>query len=162
MIRKSTNVIILTCTLLTVLWPLTAESGSPPQRNRDVMWRNPGDVQKLDLASGAGGRNGAPAPPFKFIREDTGGSNPKIEVRDARGVVWGVKWGEEVKSEVFASRLVWAVGYYVEPSYFIRSGKILGVKKLDRAKKYVGSDGSFNDARFEKKEQGIQVLGDKD
>jgi hypothetical protein len=126
------------------------------------MWRNPGDVQKLDLASGAGGRNGAPAPPFKFIREDTGGSNPKIEVRDARGVVWGVKWGEEVKSEVFASRLVWAVGYYVEPSYFVRSGKILGVTKLDRAKKYVGTLGGFTDARFEQKEKSIQTLTDKE
>jgi hypothetical protein len=162
MIRRSTNKVILTCLLLLGLWPSTADSGLPPQRERNVIWRDPGDVRRLDLALGPGGRAGAPAPPFNFVGESDSGTNPKIEVRDARGVIWGVKWGEEVNSEVFATRLVWAVGYYVEPSYFIRSGKILGVKKLDRAKKYVGSDGSFNDARFEKKEQGIQVLGDKD
>ena len=161
MIQKS-RVTILTCTLLIGLCPSMVESGPPPQRERSVIWRNPGDVRRLDLASGPSGRAGEPAPPFKFISEDKGGSNPKIEVRDARGVVWGVKWGEEVNSEVFASRLVWAVGYYVEPNYFVRSGRILGVTKLDRAKKYVGSDGSFTEARFEQKEKSIQTLSDKD
>jgi hypothetical protein len=115
----------------------------------------------LDLASGPGGRAAAPAPPFTFVQEDTGGTNPKIEVRDARGVTWGVKWGEEVQSEVFAARMVWAVGYFVEPGYFVPRGTISGVSGLDRAKKYVGPDGSFRDARFEKKEKGIKKLSDE-
>jgi hypothetical protein len=40
-------------------------------------------------------------------------------------------------------------GYFVDPSYFIASGKIVGARGLKRAKKYVKSDGSFTDARFD-------------
>src|SRR5215831_10267221 len=66
MTPKSRNVIILTFTLLMGFCPSTVESGSPPQRERNVIWRNPGDVRKLDLAAGPGGPDGAPAPPFHF------------------------------------------------------------------------------------------------
>ena len=142
---------------------LTPSEQSTPtaQRQRNVIWRDPGDVARLDLAWGEGGPAAAPKPPFTFIKEDTGGSNPKIEAKDANGVVWGVKWGGEVKSELFASRLVWAVGYFVEPSYFVASGQFIGVNGLDRAKEYVGSDGRFSDARFEKKDKHIKKLSDE-
>jgi hypothetical protein len=134
---------------------------SAPQRPRDVIWHNPGDVSRLNLAWGEGGAAEAPKPPFTFVEEDKGGSNPKIEVKDSRGVVWGVKWGSEVNSEVFAARMVWAVGYFVEPSYFVAHGKIMGARDLDRAKKYIRSDGSFSEARFEKKDKGIKKLSDE-
>jgi hypothetical protein len=146
---------------LPLLPPEASAFVAAPQRTRNVIWRDPGNVARLDLAWGEGGAAAAPKPPFIFVAEDKGGTNPKIEVKDARGVVWGVKWGEEVNSEVFAARLVWAVGYFVEPSYFIASGKIAGVRGLDRAKKYVGGDGSFADARFEKKDKSIQKLSDE-
>lgn len=139
----------------------SAQGTSGPQRLRNLIWRDPGDVSRLNLAWADGGQTAAPKPPFTFIAEDRGGTNPKIEVRDARGVVWGVKWGQEVHSEVFAARLVWAVGYYVEPSYFVPSGRIIGVAKLDRAKKYVEPDGSFYAARFEKKDKDIIKLSDE-
>jgi hypothetical protein len=134
---------------------------SPPQRERSVIWRDPGDVTRIKLAFSDGGVALAPKPPFTFVSEDSGGTNPKIEVRDANGAIWGVKWGEEVKSETFAARIVWAVGYFVEPNYFIARGKIVGVKGLDRAKKYVEPDGSFVDARFEKKLKNITKLSDE-
>jgi hypothetical protein len=143
------------------VWEASASS-SLPQRQRNVIWRNPGDVSRLNLAWGEGGAAAAPKPPFTFVEEDKGGSNPKIEVKDANGVVWGVKWGEEVNSEVFAARLVWAVGYYVEPSYYVARGRIVGARNLDRAKKYVGRDGSFVDARFEKKDKNIKKLSDEE
>ena len=142
------------------VWEASA-SNSLPQRQRNVIWRNPGDVSRLNLEWCEGGAAAAPKPPFAFLAEDEGGTNPKIEVKDSRGVVWGVKWGEEVNSEVFAARLVWAVGYFVEPSYFVASGRILGVRNLDRAKKYVEADGSFSDARFEKKDKSIKKLSDE-
>ena len=43
-------------------------------------------------------RRPRPNQQFTFVGEDTGGTNPKIEVKDAHGVVWGVKSGEEVSS----------------------------------------------------------------
>ena len=132
----------------------TTQSGMP------IVWRDPGTVETLDFVGGLGGREQAPKPPITFIEEDRTGSNPKIKVMDAKGVKWSVKWGSEVNAEVFASRTAWAAGYFVEPSYFVASGKIDGVKKLGRAKKYVNSDGNFTNARFEMKEKGITKLDD--
>ncbi len=126
------------------------------------IWHDPGPVERLDFFGGPGGRDGAPKPPFTFIEEDSGGTNPKIKVKDAAGRQWGVKWGSEVHAEVFAARFAWAAGYYVEPSYFVASGKVEGVTGLDRAKKFVKPDGSFTEARFELKIGGITKLKDKE
>ncbi len=138
------------------------EETPPPPKPGPTLWHNPGKVERLNFTYGAGGVENAPQPPFTFIEEDKGGSNPKVKVTDAAGREWGVKWGSEVNAEVFATRLVWAAGYYVEPAYFVASGKILGAKKLDRTKKYIGSDGSFKDARFELKAKGIKKLNQEE
>jgi len=158
--KRVSNLFAISLALLGIISSAT-QAGGPPQRERSVIWRDPGNVRQLNLAWAQGGPAEAPKPPFTFIEEDKGGTNAKVEVRDARGVVWGVKWGEEVNSEVFAARLVWAVGYYVEPAYYVQRGKILGVGKLDRAKKYVSSDGSFFEARFERKDKGVTKLSDE-
>lgn len=128
------------------------------QPGRPIVWRDPGAVETLDFVGGPGGREQSPKPPFTFIEEDHTGSNPKVKVRDASGNKWSVKWGSEVNAEVFATRIAWAVGYFVEPSYFVASGQIEGVKKLGRAQKYVDSDGHFTNARFELKEKGVTKL----
>lgn len=122
-----------------------------------IIWKQPNRVRELDFVGGPGGRANAPKPPFKFLEENTGGSNPKVDIQDATGRKWAVKWGSEVNSEVFASRIAWAAGYFVEPAYFIASGKIVGVdpSSLNRAKKYIGTDGSFTDARFELRDKSI-------
>src|SRR5689334_8596242 len=80
-----------------------------------VLWRDPGAIETLDLVGGAAGRAGAPKPPFTFIEESMSGSNPKVKIVDANKVQWTMKFGSEVNAEVFASRLAWAVGYFVEP-----------------------------------------------
>ena len=115
----------------------------------NVLWQNPGRVELKNLAVGAGGLQDVPKPPFHFLKEDNGGSSPKVTVRDARGNKWSVKFGEEVHSDTFASRIAWAAGYTVEPTHFVRSGRILGVHGLTRAKAVVSADGSFHDARFQ-------------
>ena len=160
--NRKTAVVVLALTFAVVASaPVGMSVRSAPQRARNLIWQNPGNVAALNLAWGEGGQAGAPKPPFTFVKEDTGGTNPKIEVRDAAGVIWGVKWGEEIHAEVFASRLVWAVGYYVEPAYFVASGKVSGVTGLDRAKKYVEPDGTFQNTRFEKKDKSITKLSDE-
>jgi hypothetical protein len=124
-------------------------SAAAVDANTPILWRDPGDVANLDLAGGAGGREGAPAPPFVFHEEELGGTAPKVLVKDANKRTWSVKWGEEAKSEVFATRLLWAVGYITEPAYFVKSGNIDSVGALTRARGVIDSHGNFRDARFE-------------
>ena len=123
-----------------------------------VIWRDPGNVARLDIASGPGGPEGAPAPPFRFIEEHASGSQPCVAVKDARGRLWRVKWGDEVRSENVAVRIAWACGYFAETTYFIGEGMIEGVEGLQRAKECIGEDCQFKEARFELEDPGIRML----
>lgn len=127
-----------------------------------VLWRPPGNIEKLDFTAGPGGRARAPRPPFTFIDEDKSGTNPKLLVRDGTGARWTVKFGPEVKAEVFASRLAWASGYFAEPVYFVRSGRIRGVRETARVDKYVDGRGRFREARFELRDHIGQFRNDID
>jgi hypothetical protein len=115
----------------------------------NVIWKTPEKHTPSDFRWGSGGKDAAPAPPFYFLKEHDQGSSPSISVKDAKGRTWRVKWGDEVRSETFASRIAWAAGYFVEPSYFLSSGKVLQAKGLNRAQPYVDSNLNFHDARFE-------------
>jgi hypothetical protein len=123
-----------------------------------VLWRDPGRVGDLDLAMGPGGRDAQPAPPFRFIEEHLTGTQPCVSVRDARGRRWRVKWGEEVRSENFAVRLVWACGYFAETTYFVPSGEVAGAADLKRAQGCVDADCRFVDARFELDDPHVRKL----
>ena len=127
----------------------------PPASGRQVIWENPGRVSSRDLEFGPGGRAGVPAAPFTFLQEDSSGTTPKVNVRDAQGRTWNVKWGEEVHSEIFASRLAWSVGYIVESEYYVPQGLILGVDhhSLKRAAKEIDRNGVFHSARFQLRSQ---------
>jgi hypothetical protein len=133
----------------------------PLGAHSETVWRDPGAVARLDFRAGPGGRDYTPAPPFHFVEEHSTGSNPCLSVKDARGRTWRVKWGDEVRSETFAVRLVWAAGYHAEVTHFIAEGRIEGVKELGRAKSCVGDDCTFKDARFELDEKGVTKLFDE-
>jgi hypothetical protein len=126
-----------------------SESGRVDTRADSVLWHDPGAVERLDLAGGPGGKTNAPQGPYTFIKEIESGKKPKLKVRDARGVMWAVKWGHEVKAEIFASRLAWAAGYFTLPTYFVASGRIDGAADPGRARERLAPDGSFTDARFQ-------------
>ena len=113
-----------------------------------VLWRDPGRIGARDLFWGAGSAATAPRGPFTFVEEDLSGANPKVSVRDPDGREWDVKFGEEIHAEVAANRLVWALGYFVEPQYYVPSGTIRGAKNLGRAAPHIGADGRFRGARF--------------
>jgi hypothetical protein len=117
--------------------------------SRHVIWRDPGQVDQLDILNGPGGLGGAPAAPFHFIEEHTSGSQPCVSVTDARGRRWRVKWGNEVRAENFAVRLAWACGYFAETTYFVNEGVIKGARDLQRARICIGEDCRFREARFE-------------
>lgn len=116
---------------------------------RTVIWRDPGPAERLDLAAGPGGKDGEPAPPLAFLEEHLSGSQPCVSVRDARGRVWRVKWGSEVNTETFCTRLAWAAGYFVETTYFVREGHIEGATALQRARECIDENCRFENARFE-------------
>lgn len=132
-----------------------AEGEAPLRSSRALIWRASGDPSPESVAAGPGGKEGAPAPPFRFVEEHNTGSQPCVSVRDAKSRVWRVKWGQEVHTEVFGTRLAWALGYFAEPSYFIASGQIAGAKDLQRAKACIDERESFTEARFELDEDGV-------
>jgi hypothetical protein len=119
------------------------------------LWRDPGDVSRLDLAAGPGGRHGAPRPPFTYLAEHLTGSQPCVSVRDARGRTWRIKWGDEVNVEALATRLAWAAGYFVETTYYVSEGVIEGGSALQRASAYIDERGRFTNARFELDEDDV-------
>jgi hypothetical protein len=123
-----------------------------------VLWRDPGDVGALDLAMGPGGGDGQPTPPFRFLEEHLTGTQPCVSVRDARGRRWRVKWGDEVRSENFAVRLVWSCGYFAETTYFVAAGEIADVTDLTRAHACVDANCRFVDARFELDDPQVRKL----
>jgi hypothetical protein len=127
----------------------------PLHSRRAAIWRAPVDVQRLDLAAGPGGADGAPVAPFTFVEEHTSGSQPCVSIRDARGRTWRVKWGDEVQVETLATRLAWAAGYFVETTYYLAEGRIDGASDLQRAKQCIDEDCRFEHARFELDEEGV-------
>lgn len=121
--------------------------GRPPLRSHHVaIWRDPGDIGTLDLAAGPGQ---PPHPPFQFIEEHLTGSQPTVGVRDVNGREWRVKWGSEVRTETFGTRLAWALGYFAEQTHFLAEGEIAGARDLTRAKDCIDEHHRFRDARFE-------------
>ena len=73
----------------------------------------------------------SPRPPFSFVmHEDPSRDAPqRFACATLLDREWSVKWGQEVKAETFASRLAWAAGYFVEPVYYFREGRIRGVRE---------------------------------
>jgi hypothetical protein len=133
-------------------WLRKREGDPPLQSRQSAIWRDPGDVGSRDLSKGPGV---PPSPPFTFVEEHDSGSQPCVSVRDAGGREWRVKWGDEVRTETFGTRLAWALGFFAEQTHFLASGTIAGAHDLRRAAACVGDDGGFRDARFELSEAGV-------
>ena len=162
-VRKMAPLVAVTLALGFISSVTAQKQKAALQPGKPVIWSDPGAVDRLDLAAGVGGKAGAPKPPFTFVEESLSGSNPKVKVSDANGVKWTAKFGTEVNAETFATRIAWAAGYFVEPAYFVPSGKIEKLGPLERAKKNVRPDGSFSDSRFEMaKEKGVKKLEEEE
>ena len=122
------------------------------------LWEDPRPVAARDLRWGPGSPERAPRPPFTFVEEPSSGTQPKVVVTDAAGVTWDVKFGPEAHAEVAASRIVWALGYFVDEVYFVAGGVIGGVEDLGRAGEAVSPAGAFTAARFERRQQHVERL----
>lgn len=117
----------------------------------EMLWREPADISVRNLRFGPGGRqHQPPATGYKFVKEQTAGSTPKFVVEDGNGVQWKVKLGAEARTEVVATRLVWAVGYFTDEDYFLRELRISGMPRLKRGSALVGANGVVRNARMER------------
>ena len=118
-----------------------------------VIWQEPAKVSLTFSTE-------APQPPFTFYDQDKGGTSSKLIVKDATRRMWNVKWGEEVKAETFATRMVNAMGYFAEPSYYVAAGKLDSVGKAGRAESKIdrANGNAFTDARFEFRDINIHML----
>lgn len=127
-----------------------------------AIWRDPGDVQALDLLYGAGGKEHAPNPndTFTFDKEDMHGSSPKFEMKDGLGVRWKVKLGAEPQAETAATRFLWAAGYFVDEDYFLPELKVEGLTSLSRGgKSAVEPGGIVRNVRLKRKDKDNKKIG---
>lgn len=104
-----------------------------PNAGRAVLWEEPTDIDRRDLFYGPGGAEGAPNPSSKytFLRRSSGGTSEKIIVKGEDGREWTVKFGAEARPETTATRIVWAMGYHVDQSYYVKQTSVLGRGDFD-------------------------------
>ncbi|MDP9055597.1 MAG: hypothetical protein M3N93_15050 [Acidobacteriota bacterium] len=125
-----------------------------------VLWQDPVDIAGRDLVTGPGGADHQPKAPFRFLKEDAKGTNPKYVIEDGAGVKWKLKLGEEAHPETAASRIVWAVGYYADTEYFVPDIKVDNVpSNLKRGEKLVEPDGLMHNARLKRYSKGEEKSG---
>lgn len=126
-----------------------------------TLWVDPADIQTRDLFYGPGGKKHQPGTSFSFVDEDMNGSNPKYNVKDPDGVKWKIKLGAEARPETAATRLVWAVGYFVNEDYFVPDLHVSGLPAhLHRGGKLIGPDGEMRNARLKRHLKGEEKVGD--
>lgn len=104
---------------------------SPNPDARPIMWKEPDNIEGLDLFNGPGGAEDAPdlSGKFTYIKRDAKGTQKKIIVKDDKGGEWIVKYGPEARPETAATRIVWAMGYHTDEDYFVKQVHIEGVKE---------------------------------
>src|SRR5687767_1960457 len=138
--------IVATFAVVLLAAPAFAQTPASPA----VIWNDRGDPSTLDLSTGPGGKDREPGTRLAFIKENSGGTSPKFEVQDERGVVWKVKLGEEAKSETAAARLLWAAGYIVDEDYYRASMQVAGLPRLSRGREFVTGGETVTGARLER------------
>jgi hypothetical protein len=121
------------------------------EKARPTLWHDPTDIATRDLFYGSGGKAHEPHGGFTFLKEDTGGTNPKFTVKDADGTKWKVKLGNETKPETAATRIVWAAGYSVTEDYFLEEMVVQGMPEhLHRGQKLVSAGGIVHNVRLKR------------
>jgi hypothetical protein len=125
-----------------------------------VLWKDPADIQTRNLFYGSGGKEHVPHGPFRFVKEDLDGTNPKFVVKDQDGAKWKVKLGTEAQPETAATRLVWAVGYFTTDDYFFSDFQVEGMPaKLHRGQKLIGPEGSMHNVRLKREPADAKKIG---
>jgi len=103
-------------------------SRAPSATGLEQLWVQPEPGR--DLFYGVGGRQLAPDPlvMYQVISVKKGGFSAGYAVRDPQGRVWSVKLYPEARTEVVASRILWAVGYHQPPVYALEQWSATGAR----------------------------------
>jgi len=132
-----------------------------PAFGQPVLWQNPAEIGSRDLFYGLGGQGHQPQGPVTFLEEDLAGTNPKFDVRDKNGVKWKVKLGLEARPETVASRITWAVGYYVDDEYFMQDLQVEGLPAhLHRGQSLIAAGGFVHNVRLKRHAKDEKKIGD--
>jgi hypothetical protein len=111
-----------------------------------LLWQEPVDIASRNLYLGPGGEALKPdLSKVTLTEEKESSSAAKYRVRDGANREWVVKVGGEAQSEVTASRLVWAAGYFTDITYLVPSVEIEGV-------------GVCQNVKFEARPKGVKRL----
>ncbi len=160
-LRRFALASLLVASALTRVHAQAGPAGSPSTQRADkqevaatpekkpVLWEDPGSIAQKDLFLGRGGEEHRPRPPYVFVKEDSSGTNPKFDVKDADGKKWRVKLGSEARPEVAASRLLWAVGYFTNELYLLPSATVPNLQMKRKTADMQGD--TVTDARFQRK-----------
>jgi hypothetical protein len=146
---------------LTAALPWAAEKHSSDV-DQAVLWTDPGDIRAKNLYYGPGGEQHQPKLPVEFTKEDSHGTSPKFDVKDADGKKWSAKLGLEVKSETAAARLLWAVGYSANDNYFFPDLEVQNMPPAlhrRRARGLTGSGGHVPNVRLQRPPHGYKKDG---
>jgi hypothetical protein len=162
---KRSRIEVLTLLLAALLLAVPAAARQKAKKEKPavgsapaVLWREPVDIRSRDLFYGVGGKEKVPQGGFSFIGEKKRGTSPKFDVRDENGIRWGVKYGAEAKPETAATRLLWAVGYFVNTDYFVDELKVGGLPPLSRGEELI-SHGKIHGARLKRHNKGERKIG---
>lgn len=163
--RQTTCIAFIRVSFLLLAIASVAKDGSDAhldadsQKSSPILWSNPSDIASRDLFYGSGGKHDEPHTTFTFVSEDRKGSNPKFDVRDEDGTKWKVKLGLEVKPEIAATRLLWAVGYFTDEDYFLPVLRVENMPRLKRGQKLVDPDGTMHDVRLKRQQKSAKKTG---
>lgn len=123
--RKISPATLLLCSALIVLRP-----GEAPLASSELaeLWVEPEPGR--DLYEGVGGPRLSPDPQalFTVVGTKKGGFSNGYTVLDPRGREWSAKLYPEARTEVVASRILWAVGYHQPPVYTLERWSAEGAK----------------------------------
>jgi len=106
--------------------PFARNAGSSDRAPVEQLVEANPNIEARDLFYGVGGAKLAPRADaaYRFLDRDESGASTNIEVEDPNGRKWDAKLGVEAKTEVAASRLLWAIGFHQPPVYYVRQWRI--------------------------------------
>lgn len=141
---------VLLLTVLAVQPALGQRQELASARAAAVLWTDPGAIKSRDLYWGPGRKQHQPRGPIRFVKEDTKGNSPKLDVRDGDGKHWRAKLGVEAQAETAATRIIWAIGYTANETYFFPDLKVEDLpQRLKRGQGHIGPGGNVHDVRLQ-------------